>query len=99
MLKFRQEINYNFEDWKAIIEDKTFKKIFPKVVQSPETLVRPPKGFEESNPAIGYLKMKGFYTMNAIPGEILLSQNGLKTILENFEVSKPMIGFLNNAME
>jgi uncharacterized protein (TIGR02453 family) len=98
LLKFRQEINFNFEEWKTILEDKTFKKVFPKGIQSPETLIRPPKGFDESNPAIGYLKMKGFYTMNQITDEILLSQNGLKTILENLEVAKPVIHFLNNAL-
>lgn len=96
--KFRQEIDYNFEEWKTIVENKSFKKVYEKGVQSPDTLSRPPKGFDISNPAIEYIKMKGFFTMNQLTDELLLSKNCIKTVLQNFETVKPMIDFLNKAL-
>lgn len=96
--KFRQEINYNFKEWKKIIEGKSFKKVYEKGVQSPDTLSRPPKGFDATNPAIEYLKMKGYFTMNQLTDEILLSKTCIKTILQNFETAKPLIDFLNKAL-
>jgi uncharacterized protein (TIGR02453 family) len=96
--KFRQEIGYNFKEWKAIVENKSFKKVFAKGIQSPDTLSRPPKGFEETNPAIEYLKMKGFFTMNQLTDELLQSKTCIKTIVQNFETAKPVIDFLNRAL-
>ena len=96
--KFRQEIDYNFAEWKKIVETKPFKKVFEKGVQSPETLSRPPKGFEAESPAIEYLKMKGYFTMNQFTDTELQSKTVIKTILQNFETAKPMIDFLNRAL-
>ena len=96
--KFRQEIDYGFEEWKGIVESKSFKKIFPDGVQSPETLVRTPKGYDEENPAIGYLKMKGYYTFTKITDADLISKEGIIKILNSCKITKPMIDFLNRAL-
>jgi uncharacterized protein (TIGR02453 family) len=96
--KFRQEIDYNFKEWQSIVESKSFKKVFSKGIQSPDTLSRPPKGFDETNPAIEYLKMKGYLTMNQITDELLKSKTAVKTLLQNFETAKPLIDFLNKAL-
>lgn len=95
----RQEIDYGFEEWKTIVEGKSFKKMYPEGVQSPETLVRTPKGYDENNPAIDYLKMKGFYTLNKYSDEDLQSKDCIKKILQDFATAKPMIDFLNKALE
>jgi uncharacterized protein (TIGR02453 family) len=96
--KFRQEIDYNFKEWQSIVESKSFKKVFSKGIQAPDTLSRPPKGFDETNPAVEYLKMKGYFTMNQITDELLQSKTVVKTILQNFETAKPVIDFLNKAL-
>ena len=95
----RQEIDYGFEEWKTIVEGKSFKKMYPEGVQSHETLVRTPKGYDENNPAIDYLKMKGFYTLNKYSDEDLQSKDCIKKILQDFATAKPMIDFLNKALE
>lgn len=96
--KFRQEIDYNFQEWKGIITKDSFKKQFPKGVESPETLSRPPKGYEESNPAIEYLKMKGFYTWKPFSDAEIQSPSAVEGILESFETVMPMIDFLNRGL-
>jgi uncharacterized protein (TIGR02453 family) len=96
--KFRQEIDYNFEEWQGILKNSSFQKTFPNGVQSPETLSRPPKGFEENNPAIEYLKMKGFYTWKSLSDNEIQAQNAIESILKNLEVVMPMIDFLNRSL-
>lgn len=96
--KFRQEIDYGFEEWTSIVESKKFKKTFPAGVQSPETLLRVPKGYEEGNPAMEYLKMKGYYTFNSYTDKDLQSPDCIKKILNDYETTLPMINFLNRAL-
>ena len=98
LYKFRQEIDYNFEEFTKIVGNKSFKKLFTTGVQSPDNLVRVPKGFEEDSPAITYLKMKGFYAASNITDEVLQSKNAVKTVLQHFERIKPMCDFLNRAL-
>jgi uncharacterized protein (TIGR02453 family) len=99
LFKFRQEIDYNFEEWKKIVEGKVFKKTYPNGVQSPENLVRTPKGFEDDSPAIDYIKQKGFYCVTPITDEVLQSKNAVKTIVQSFATVTPLLDFLNRGLE
>ena len=45
---------------KNLLNNNTFKKTFTEGIKSNDTLVRPPKGYDENNQAIEYLKMKSF---------------------------------------
>lgn len=97
--KIRQEIDYNFTDFKKIVDNKSFKKIFTNGVEGIDFLVRPPKGYEETNPAIHYLKMKSFIASVPLTNEALTDKKVLKTIESTFKQLKPMLDFLNAAME
>lgn len=97
--KVRQEIDYGFEEWQKIVESKTFKKYFPAGVDGIETLVRPPKGYDENNPAVHYLKMKHFVVRKSISDEALQSKSLVKDVVKIFETMQPMIAFLNKAVE
>jgi uncharacterized protein (TIGR02453 family) len=99
LTKIRQEIDYNFNEWKNIIEHTTFKKYFTKGVNGTTSLIRPPKGYNENNPAIEYLKMKGFIVIRSFTDTKLQEKNIIKEILKTFEAMKPMISFLNAAIE
>jgi len=95
---FRQEIDYNFAEWKSIVEGKSFKKTFPEGVKAPDVLSRPPKGYDENNPALAYLKMKGFYTFNSYSDKDLQSPACIKKMLADYKISLPLIQFLNRAI-
>lgn len=95
----RQEIDYNFGEWEQIVSSKAFLKVFPAGVTGSGTLVRPPKGYEEDNAAIYYLKMKGFIVSRPIPDEMLVNKNLLKEVTKTFSTMKPLIDFLNRAVE
>jgi uncharacterized protein (TIGR02453 family) len=97
--KIRQEIDYNFEEWQSILTSKVFKKYFPKGVDGIESLVRPPKGYDETNPAIHYLKMKHFIVSRPFSDAELQSKTLVKDVVKVYETMKPMIDFLNRAVE
>ncbi len=99
LAQIRQEIDYNFGNWKKIISDKKFKKYFPEGIEGAETLSRPPKGYDDNNPAIEYLKMKGFIVSHTLSDVELTDKTLLKKTLQYFEVMKPFIEFLNGATQ
>lgn len=98
LAKIRQEIDYNFSDFKKIISNKKFKDNFDNLSQE-NKLKRPPKGYDENNGAIEYLKLKGFTVFKKITEEELTSKDFVKTITELSTTVKPFIDFLNNAVE
>ena len=57
--KVRQEIDYNWTDFKKILDNKKFKQQYNNLDLSEGiSLVREPKGYEKDNPAIQYIKLK-----------------------------------------
>ncbi len=97
--KIRQEIDYVFKDWKAIVDNKTFKKTFPSGINNSGVASRMPKGFDEASPGSEFLKMKGFYTMEPLTDTEITKEETLKKILNCFKEGKPLVDFLNRAIE
>lgn len=97
--KIRNEIDYNFEEFTNILADEKFKKIFPKGLNRDSTTVRPPKGYDEINPAIEFLKLKSFTVSNHIELSKTLQPDFTKTIIDGFEAMQSYIAFLNRAID
>lgn len=98
LANIRQEIDYNFAAWKKITENKSFKKIFTDGITSNETLVRPPKGYDENNQAIEFLKMKSFIVRSSFADADLLEKGFVTGVAKTFNTMKPLIDFLNTAL-
>lgn len=98
--KVRQEIDYSFDEFKEIIGSKKFKAIYGDLNRSNEySLSRPPKGYEQDNPAIEYLKLKSFIAMTNITDAELTGKDLVKKITDAFEALMPVIKFMHRAME
>lgn len=97
--KIRQEIDYAFDEWTAIINDKTFKKAFPSGINNSGVLIRTPKEFDEASQASEFLRMKGFYTMEKLTDKEIVSTNTFDKINSYFKTTKPLVDFLNRAIE
>jgi uncharacterized protein (TIGR02453 family) len=95
----RQEIDYNFAAFKKIVQSKTFLANTDKGLYAYESLVRPPKGYSEDNPALEYLKMKGFIATRKISEQALSTTQGVKDIAAAFKAMKDVVAFLNAAIE
>lgn len=96
--KIRQEIDYNFSDFKKIVSSKKFKDNFGDLSEE-NKLKRPPKGYDENNEAIEYLKLKGFTVFKKITDEEITAKDFVKTITDLSTAVKPFIDFLNAATE
>ncbi len=97
--KIRQEIDYAFDDWTRIINDKNFKKIFPSGINNSGVLNRTPKEFGEENQASKFLKMKGFFTMEKLTDREIVTDGTFVKINNYFKTTKPLVDFLNRAIE
>ena len=94
MLKgVRQEIDYNFAEFKAIIDNKNFKKLFTDI--NGESGKKAPAGYAEDNPAIGFLKMKSFTVSHNLTDKDIATKNLVKNTLDIFATMQPFIDFLN----
>lgn len=97
--KIRQEIDYNFDEWKKIAGSKIFKKIFNLGFNMSDSLVRAPKGYEETNPAIEYLRMKNFVACRSFTDAELADKKFTKELVNTFKNGKPMIDFINRSLD
>jgi uncharacterized protein (TIGR02453 family) len=97
--KIRSEINASFTEWNKIIKNKDFQTKFPSGIHNSGTLIKSPKEFEDDNPAIDFLKMKGFYTQETISDKEIQSNLILEKIADYFKSVKPLVTFLNMAIE
>jgi uncharacterized protein (TIGR02453 family) len=98
--KIRQEIDYNFDEFDAILQQKSFKTVYKELSQDAEyKLSRPPKNYEADNPAIEFIKLKSFIALIPLTDEEVTSKNLLKKTLTAFAALQPVISFLNRAID
>jgi uncharacterized protein (TIGR02453 family) len=97
--KLRQEIDYNFSDFKKILNAKKFKSVYGDLDKSDEFLLsRVPKGYLPENPAAEYLKLKSYIAMIRIKDSDLTSKGLVKKTADAFEALQPLIEFINEAI-
>ncbi len=97
--KIRQEIDYNWDEFKAIIHNKKFKTTYGELERGEGmALSREPKGYEKDNPAIEYLKLKSWVATTPLTDTDLTSKDLVKKITTALEALQPMLVFLNRAI-
>jgi uncharacterized protein (TIGR02453 family) len=97
LAKLRHEIDSCFPEWQAITGSADLLVHFDGIKPS-GVVKRPPKGYEISNPAIEYLKYKGYYTQKFYKDEEVTSADFVATLTDAFRSVKPVIDFLNRAI-
>ncbi|MCA0231151.1 MAG: DUF2461 domain-containing protein [Bacteroidetes bacterium] len=93
LAKFRQEIDFNPEALKSIIEAPEFREYFPEIWG--ESLQRMPKGYPENHPDIALLKRKQLFFMHKYTDAEVTSPNFAKEIVNGCRLIKPYCDFLN----
>lgn len=98
--KMRQEVDYCFDEFKKILNNKKFKSVYGNLYSGDDMkLVKVPAGFEKENPAAEYLKLKSFIAMKPITEKELSSNNLLKNTTDAMEALQPMLAFINRTMQ
>ena len=94
--RVRQEIDYNSSELHKIIGKQSFKDKFGKITG--DSLVRPPKGYEEDNPNIELLKLKFYIVRKDFSDEEVMSPDFANRIAELYREAIPFFEFLDNAI-
>lgn len=99
--KIRQEIDYNFNEFSSIINNKKFKAVYTKGLRNngDVKLSRPPKGYDENNKAIEFLKLKSIVATAPLNDALLTDKSFTVTVVKAFEALHPLVIFLNKAVK
>lgn len=93
LAKFRQEIDFNPQELKGIIEAPTFRDYFPEIWG--ESLQRMPKGYPETHPDIALLKRKQLFFMHKYSDADVMSPGFAAEIVKGCRLIKPFCDYLN----
>jgi len=98
--KVRQEIDYNWDEFKSIVKNKNVKKVFGDLYMGEDvSLKRMPKGYEEDHPATSYLKLQSLIAETKIADEELTKASLHKKLLTAFQTLQPLLNFINRSLD
>lgn len=92
----RKEIYYNITDFKKIIENKEFKKVFGEIQGT--KLTNAPKDFPKDFEDIELLKFKDYYVWHKLNDSDFEKNNFLDEIISEYKLLLPLSQFMNKAV-
>jgi uncharacterized protein (TIGR02453 family) len=93
----RQEIDYNANDLKKIIDDPEFVKLFGEF-RKQEQLKSVPREYDAGNENVDLLKLKSFVAFHQLKDEALVIKDSVTDIAALCSKIYPLNVFLNNAI-
>jgi len=94
--RMREDLLYNMDEFKVIIENPEFINTFGQIYG--EKLKNPPKGFPKDFPDIDILKFKSFTVMHPLSYEQVIASDFLEYALEIFKKMKDFNAYINRAI-
>lgn len=104
----RNEIMANIDQWRKIVESKTFVETFGHPGEnnwdSPkgfglESLKTAPSGFPGDYEFIQYIRMKDYCCWKAVPDSFFEGDKWLDDMSEILKIGKPMMDFINSVID
>ncbi len=97
--KIRQEIDYCFDEFKNIVENKNFVSEYKELEHSSDVkLNNLPRGYDKENVAGEYLKFKSLIATKYLPDEDITSNKLTEKAIKAFKALKPLVKFINKAL-
>lgn len=96
--KVRQEIDYNADEFKAILNDKNFKKAFPTLELQNDKLKTAPRGYPKDHPELELLRNKHFIVSKVFTDKEVIDGTFEKEMIRLMKLVKPFNDFLNRAI-
>lgn len=94
----RTAIDNQWEDFSAILNERSFRKTVGDLAREDKLLKRVPAGFDKNSPAAEYLKLNHFYTYVSFTDAEICSPRFVEEALKAFRCMKPLNDFLNRAI-
>ncbi len=93
----RQHIFEHSEEFKHILNDKSFKAYFPEIYG--DKLKIAPKGFPKDFSEIDLLKHKDYAVIHKLDNDFFLQYDVIIQLLKIYEIQKPFNDFLNESLK
>jgi uncharacterized protein (TIGR02453 family) len=93
LAKFRQEVDYNVQELKDIIEADAFRAYFPEAAG--DVMKTTPKGYPADHPEIELLRRKELFFMHRYTDKEVLKANFVDELVRGCQLMKPYCDFLN----
>jgi uncharacterized protein (TIGR02453 family) len=97
LAKARQEIDYNIEEFKEIVESPAFVNTFGEL--QGEKVKTVPKGYDKTHPEIELLKMKSFFASKTFSDSEMKQPDIAKKIANACKILTPLNHFFNRAID
>jgi uncharacterized protein (TIGR02453 family) len=94
----RRAIDARYEEWISTVTARELIALFPDGIRPSGEMKRPPKGYEASNPAMAYLKFKGYYTQRFLEDREVTAPDFIENLGRIYRAVWPVIKFLNSAL-
>jgi uncharacterized protein (TIGR02453 family) len=96
LLRIRQDIDFNYADWKKLLSGRKISNTFGELMG--EKVISTPKGFQKDNPAIELLKHKQFYFKRKFSDKEVLSPGFLKELNQTFKNLRPYFDYMSDVL-
>ena len=95
--KVRQEIDYNFDTLKKIINEKKFRKLFDGFDEF-DKLKTAPKGYPKDHALIEWLKLKSFIVSQPFTDKQVTDKKFISTVATACKTIKPLNDFIRESI-
>lgn len=95
--KIRQEIEYNADEFKGIINSGKFKKHFNTLEDI--KLKTTPRDYPKDHPEVELLRYTSFIVSKQLTDDEVTSPQLIRTVQTTFSAMKPLLDFLNRALD
>ncbi|MEP7373564.1 MAG: DUF2461 domain-containing protein [Chitinophagaceae bacterium] len=96
LLRIRQDMDWNYTDWKKLLSGKIMANTFGEL--KGETVITAPKGFSKDNHAIELLRHKQFYFERKFSDKEVLSNDFLKELNQTFRNLRPWFDYMSEVL-
>ncbi|MBL7892656.1 MAG: DUF2461 domain-containing protein [Bacteroidia bacterium] len=94
--RIREDIARNYEDWRKLFADKSFKQTFNKL--QGEQVQTSPKGFSKDHPAIDLLRYKQFILKHSFTDKEVLAPGFLEQVNKTFKSMRPFFNYMSEVL-
>ncbi|MBZ9628626.1 DUF2461 domain-containing protein [Psychroflexus sp. CAK1W] len=94
----REAIDYNGDEFKDIINSKTFRNHFGGLMEDVDQLKTAPKGFSQSHKHIDLLRLKSFASMKPFERKDVLAEDFKNKVIETYRAMLSFRRYLNKAV-
>lgn len=96
LLRIRKEISLNTEEFRKILNSKSFKTVFGEL--QGEKLKTVPKGFDKEDEALDLLQFKQFLISKSFTDKEAMEPDFYLKVNETFKAMRPFLDFMSTAL-